>query len=182
MLSHESSSHPQSREAPDTDQQEVSVHPQTSPNMEKAVTKLATKHGVDLAQRGTLFSVDQSNHSQRWLIGNTNGRIGVTRCQVDQDNLIAPDLDIVFDVKPEGWEPVEIVHTPGVWQDYANAAQGRPLIDAHGDFNLAEFADHWAQQMEEAQPEKQRVEEQKTGPTLAQDEIIFLYEQELHDT
>ena len=141
---------PRPLEAAPTDSGEQAAQTPTSPRMEQVVTQLAAKHGVDFSQRGTLFSIDRPNNPQRWLIGNIDGeRIGVTRCAVDENNRLTPDLDMVFDVTPGGWEPVEIVHASAAWQDYINTGQGRPIADAQGDFDFGAFADHWAQQIEE---------------------------------
>lgn len=124
----------------------------TSPRMEEAVTQLATAQGVDLSQKGASLAVDIPDQSRRWLIGNIDGqRIGVTRCRVDAEDLMSPDLDMVFAVSAAGWEPREILHTPAVWEAYTSAMQtnGRPVADAHGDFNFAAFTDFIAQDLEQ---------------------------------
>src|SRR6266498_3715319 len=84
--------------------------PTTSPRMEQVITQLATTHNIDLSQKGATLHLDVPDQQQRWLIGNIDGeRIGVTRCQIDAENGLAPDLDMVFAVTPDGWEPVELV-------------------------------------------------------------------------
>jgi hypothetical protein len=116
--------------------------PTTSPRMQEAITQLATAQGVELSQQGTFFAVDRPEESRRWLIGNIDGqRISVTRCWVDQEALMSPDLIMVFAVSAAGWEPREILHIPAVWEEYAQAMQsnGQAAADAQGDFNFATF-------------------------------------------
>jgi len=125
------------------------VAPPTS-RMEQAVTQLATAYGVDLAQKGANLQLDLPDQPQRWLIGNIDGnRIGVTRCQVDAENGLAPDLDMVFEVTVDGWEPRELAHTDQVWQAYTQAmqARGEPVANEQGDFNFAAFTDFMAQDL-----------------------------------
>lgn len=121
-----------------------------SPHMEHVVTQLATAYGVDLAQQGAAFQVDIPEQVRRWLIGNLDGaRIGITRCQLEQGELLLPDLDMVFAVTQSGWEPREIVNSERVWQTYVTAMQaiGQPVTNEQGDFNFAQFADFMAQEL-----------------------------------
>lgn len=121
-------------------------------HMEKTVTTLAAAHGVDLAQAGASIDVDMPNCSQRWLITNIDGgRIGVTRCNVDKENQLSPDLDIIFAISPAGWEPIEIIHTPTVWESYVKAAQAvnQPVSDTQGDFDFVDFTNYMAEALEQ---------------------------------
>ena len=150
--------------------------PTTSSHMEQIVSKLAAKYAVDLSQRGASFGINQTNQPHRWLIANIDSeRIGVTRCQVGKGNITAPELDIVFEVHRAGWEPVEIVYTPAVWQAYVKAAHGRPVMDAQGDFSFAVFADYYAQQLEAAaqREDKPTVDKRKARSTFMQNELSF---------
>lgn len=126
---------------------EEQVAPPTSQCMEQAVTQLATAYGVDLTQKGANLEIDLPDQPHRWLIGNIEGnRIGVTRCKVDAENGLAPDLDMVFEVTVAGWEPRELAHTDQVWQAYAQAmqARGEPVANEHGDFNFVAFTEFMA--------------------------------------
>ena len=126
------------------------VAPSTSLQMAQAVTQLATAYGVDLAQKGAKLQLDVPHQPQRWLIGNLDGtRIGLTRCHVDAENGLAPDLDMVFEVTADGWEPRELAHSDQVWQVYTQAmqARGEPVANEHGDFNFAAFTDFMAQDL-----------------------------------
>lgn len=153
-----------------------SVQPTTSSHMEQIVSQLAAKYAVDLAQCGSFFRINPTHQPHRWLITHLDrDRIGVTRRHSAQDNRTAPELDIVFEVHPTGWEPVEIVHTPAVWQAYVNAAQACAVVDAQGDFNFAGFADYYAQQLEAAaqRADEPKVAERKAGATFIQQQISF---------
>ncbi len=115
--------------------------------MEHTVTHLAAVYGVDLAQPGASLAIDLPEQAHRWLIANIDGeRIGVTRCQVDAAGLLCPDLDMVFALTPDGWEPQELAHSDQVWQAYAQAMQatGHAIADPRDDFNFATFTDYMA--------------------------------------
>lgn len=119
--------------------------------MEQAIANLAACYGVDLARAGTSFAVNIPQCPQLWLIANIDGdRMGVTRCQVDEDGSLCPDLDMVFAVTPDGWEPQELTHSDQVWHDYAQAMQatGQTLTNQQGDFNFVTFTDYMAQDLE----------------------------------
>lgn len=117
--------------------------------MEQVVTQLATAQGVDLSQPGAQFNVDHPG--QRWTIANLGDRIGVTRFQVDEENLLSPDLDMVFAVTEFGWEPREIIHAERPWDEFAQAAQEQALtvFDAQGNLRYDVFTEVWAQKIEQ---------------------------------
>ena len=120
--------------------------------MQEAITQLATAQGVELCQPGTFFAVDRPDESRRWLINNIDGqRISVTRCWVDQEALMSPDLMMVFAVSAAGWEPREILHVPAVWEEYAQAMHrtGQVAADDQGDFNFGAFTDYLATELEQ---------------------------------
>ena len=96
----------------------------TSPQLEQIVKRLAAKYGVDLSQPGAQLSLDMPTRPDCWLIANLDGmRISVTRCVVEEGDCLAPDLDMVFALTLQGWEPVELVHTEGVWNAYVQATR-----------------------------------------------------------
>lgn len=124
----------------------LEAQPTTSLRMEQVVTQLAATHNVDLSQKGATLNLDVADKSQQWMIGNVDGqRFGVTRCLVDKENGLIADLDMVFEVKPEGWEPVEVIHTAASWQEYAKNI----ATDAQGNFDFAALADTVAEDIEQ---------------------------------
>lgn len=127
------------------------VQPTTSPRMEQVITQLAASHEIDLSQKGASLHLDVPDQHQRWLIGHIDEqRVGVTRLQVDKEDGLAPDLDMVFAVKLEGWEPVEIIHAQAPWDKFSQSyqAQNLAVFDAQGDLPFCVFTEFWAQQIE----------------------------------
>jgi hypothetical protein len=122
----------------------------TSPQMERIVKQLAAVYGVDLSQHGAQLSLDMPTRPDCWLIANLDGtRISVTRCFVEEDGCLAPDLDMVFALTPHGWEPVELLYAEEVWDAYVQAAQaaGTAVYDEQGNISFAHFTEYWAQQL-----------------------------------
>jgi hypothetical protein len=122
-----------------------------SVRLEQVITYLAATQAVKLEQTGASFAVDVPNRPLCWLIGKIDSdRIGVTRCQVDAEQGLAADIDMIFQVTPKGWEPVEIINTENAWEEFAQemAAQNRTIFDTQGDFTFPTFTDFWAEQIE----------------------------------
>lgn len=141
---------PRPREAPQTNGG-LAEQPTTSPRMEQVVTHLAAAHDVDLSQKGATLHLDVPAQQQRWLIGNIDGeRIGITRCAVDAHDQLAPELDMVFAVQPEGWAPMEIVHAQNPWDEFVQgvAEQNLTGFDPQGNLSFSVFTEFWAQQIE----------------------------------
>lgn len=141
-----------SLEAPQISHADRREQPTTSPRMEHVVTRLATAHGVDLSQPGAALSVEMSDRAERWLFTNLDGqRLSVTHCNVEEGNLLALDLDMVYVIQPDGLAPVELLHADSVWKAYAQAiqAQGKPAADGYGNFCYADFSDFQAHLIEQ---------------------------------
>ena len=143
---------PRPLEASPTDHGERAARPSTSPRMEQVVTQLAAAYGIDLSQKGANFNLDVPKQSQRWLFAHLDGeRIGVTRCQVDEEGSLSPDVDMVFAVTESGWEPREILHAESPWDEFAQAAQEQELtvFNEQGDLRYDVFTEFWAQKIEQ---------------------------------
>lgn len=130
----------------------TTVRRRTSPQMERVVQQLATHYDVDLSQQRASFSLEMATRTDRWIITNIDGsRISVTRCVVEEGNCLGLELDVVFALRLEGWEPVELVHTPALWEEYQQEAKaaGIQLAQDNGDICFVSFTEYWAQQLEQ---------------------------------
>ena len=124
----------------------------TSPQMEQIIKQLASRHEMAWRQKGTRLTVAMSTRTDRWLIANLDGvRISVTHCWVEEGECLTPDFDMVFILYPDGWEPVELLHSDAVWQTYMQAARAAniPLYDEQGDVVFAHFTEYWAHQLQQ---------------------------------
>jgi hypothetical protein len=122
-----------------------------SPRMEAVIRQLATVHGVDLTQQGATLSLEMPTRSDRWIITNLDGaRISVSRCVVEEGNCLGLELDMVFTIHMEGWEPVELVHSTALWEEYRQTAKasGIPVYQENGDTCFPSFTEYWARQIE----------------------------------
>jgi hypothetical protein len=122
-----------------------------SPQMEAVITRLAREHDVDLSQQSASLLLAMPTCPERWMITNLDGeRISVTRCVVEAGDCLGLELDMVFLVQSHGWEPVELVYTPALWQEYRHAAKSAaiPIYHANGDICFASFTEYCARQLE----------------------------------
>jgi hypothetical protein len=121
-----------------------------SPQMEQMVKQMASRHGMEWSKKGSRLTLAMSTRTDCWLLVNLDGvRISVTHCWAERDNCLAADVDMVFVLYPDGWEPVELLHTDAVWNSYVQAAKaaGIPVYDSKGDTIFAHFTEYWAQQL-----------------------------------
>jgi hypothetical protein len=130
----------------------------TSPRMAQLVKSLALKHQVNLAVRGACLILAMPDRTERWMIYHyDDGRVSVTRFLVFEDRSFALDLDLVFEIHPLGWEPVELIYDPDFWQAYLQAAEaeGSAAYDEYGQTRFAGFTEYVARQIEaEGWPEQ----------------------------
>lgn len=122
-----------------------------SPQMEVVITRLAREHGMDLSQPGASLSLAMPTWLNRWIITNLDGtRVSVTRCVVEDGDCLGLELDMVFLVQADGWEPVELVYTPALWREYRQAAKAATISIYHtnGDICFPSFTEYWARQLE----------------------------------
>jgi hypothetical protein len=123
----------------------------TSPQLERVIRQLARVYEVDLSRPGASFALELPSRTHRWLITNLDGtRMSVTRCVVEEDNCLGLELDMVFLVQPLGWEPVELVHTSLLWEEYVQTAQAADISVYYdnGDPCFANFTEYWARQLQ----------------------------------
>lgn len=123
----------------------------TSPRMANLIKRLAIRHHMDLAQRGTCLVLTMPDRPERWMIfHDKDGRVSVTRFLLLEDIAWALDLDLVFEINPLGWEPVELIYDPDLWIAYEQAAEANGLAsyDEGDKWRLAGFTEYVAQQIE----------------------------------
>jgi hypothetical protein len=119
--------------------------------MTSVITQLATVHGVDLSQPRASLSLELPTRTNRWIITKLDGaRLSVSRCVVEDRNCLGLELDMVFALHADGWEPVELVHSTALWEEYKQAAKasGIPVYNEQGDTCFANFTEYWARQIE----------------------------------
>jgi hypothetical protein len=119
--------------------------------MAQLVKTLATKHRVNLAQRGTWLILTMPARPEQWMIYHyEDGRVSLTRFLVLEDSTCALDLDLVFEIHPLGWEPVELIYDPDFWAAYVQAAEagGLAVYDGRGKVYFAGFTEYVARLIE----------------------------------
>lgn len=122
---------------------------QASPNMQRVITALAFKHGINLWKVEATFRLDMP-HFDRLVVENIGGhRISVAHYFVQNGDLVA-DPEVVFLVRDDQWYPVEMTQVLLGWRELAQcAANGAVLgIRPQAQAAAAEFADWWADQIE----------------------------------
>lgn len=125
--------------------------PLRSPHMERVAKALAARHGLDWTQPGAYLSLTLPGQPECWLLINLDGaRFSVTGCLVEEDNSLTPEVDMVFTLHPDGWEPVELLYGNDVFVRYQQAATaaGLPVYDGEGNLRFDSFTAYFAHQLE----------------------------------
>jgi len=122
--------------------------PKTSscPKMQGLIEKLAYKHHCDVKTVGTQLWLALPDSRERLMIaGLSSQRVGLTHCIADTAGYLALDLDLVFVVIDEQFEPVEAVHSLETGQLY-HTATGEDANN--GAVDLVRFSEYIANLLE----------------------------------
>ena len=94
-----------------------------SPQMEQMAKRLAECYGMDWREKGAYLALAMAGRPERWLLINLDEeRFSLTCCLVERDETLTPEVDMVFAMHTEGWEPIE--------------EDGHPIALARGDASI----------------------------------------------
>lgn len=122
-----------------------------SPHMERIAKALAATHGMDWSHKGSTLTLAMPGRPERWLLINLDGeRFSLTGCLVERDETLTPEVDMVFTIHPDGWEPIELLYSNEAFTVYVQDAQaaGLSIYDAEGNLRFDTFTEYWANQLE----------------------------------
>lgn len=121
---------------------------QASPEMQKVVEELATKHGADLSVPGAWMRLELP-HFDRLVVE----AIGVRRISVahywELEHDLIPAPEIVFAVEGECWYPISIEQGFTGFSLVARKVDGAWFGQRDGQAGVAAFADEWATNIRE---------------------------------
>ena len=123
------------------------LDPQTlSPRMQQFITSLATQYAVNLASPGAWLRLTAGT---TYLLTGYAGEGHLVLSYGNQTGEeTVPELQIVFWVTSQGWQPVEILNAAEIWDAYEQArqtTQATPAVDPQGQLNFAGFSEYWAE-------------------------------------
>jgi hypothetical protein len=115
-----------------------------SPTMQRLITQLAAKHGVDLAEPGQYLRLALPDHPIHLIIETTEDRQVIVGCydaygteDADPSMHFAPGY-------PTGWLPVELLYSPQEWATFRQQAECALPPDA---VDLADLTEYWAKRL-----------------------------------
>lgn len=115
-----------------------------SPTMQRMITQLAAKHGVDLAEPGRYLRLALPDHPIHLIIETTEDRQVMVGCY-DGNGTEDADPSMRFDPDyPVGWVPVDLLYSPQEWVAFRQQAGWS--IDPD-DVNLADLTEYWARRL-----------------------------------
>ena len=122
----------------------------TSQKMQAVITKLAEKHGLDLAAPQAYLRLDMAGFMRLVImkIGKNQVRIGH---YFEQQGGLIPDPEIVFFTGYAEWVPTKVTQLIGGTRFYGvPTPDGESIViaDEHRQADLAEFAEMWAKNIE----------------------------------
>jgi hypothetical protein len=128
----------------------MSTELRMSPQMERIAKQLAARYEMDWTQSGAYLMLAMPERPERWLLINMDGeRFSLTCCLVEPDETLVPEVDMVFILHPEGWEPIELLYSNEAFTSYVQnvKAAGLPVYDSEGNLRFDTFTEYWAEQL-----------------------------------
>lgn len=123
-----------------------------SPTMERIITRIAEKHGLDLTTPGQHLKLAMPN-MDNLVIETLAGKMISVAHYYEQEGDLMRDPEVVFYVprRDTGWYAVEVTMDPiGKWARYAEQDEaGVWHIDHKAQVDLAAFVRTWARNIRE---------------------------------
>jgi hypothetical protein len=123
------------------------------PKMQLLIERLAFKYQFNLSLAGGCLLLALPESAERLLIaGLSDERIGVSHCLADGEACLSCDTDMIFLIGEDEIQPVELLHTDAVWEEYVQvmaATGGVQVFDEAGEISLPRFAEYWASTLEQ---------------------------------
>lgn len=123
----------------------------SAPRMQRIISEIAAKHGLDLAAAEAHLRLTMPNYDRLVIEKIGPKQVSVAHYFEQHGDLIA-DPDIVFFMDEAGWIPIEISQVFGYQRVAFLRADGERIIAALPDDQLAVavFADDWAESLRAA--------------------------------
>lgn len=121
-----------------------------SPQMEQIVKDIAARHEMDWNQREARLELTMPGHTERWLLLNLDGeRFSVCCYLVEENGILTPDVDMVFEIHAVGWEPIELLYSQEAFANFLQhaCAAHLPVYDVEGNLYFDTFTEYWADQL-----------------------------------
>ena len=122
----------------------------TSKVMQKVISKLAEKHGLDLTAPETHLRLDMQGFD-RLVIAKIGARLVSVGHFFESHGYLMADPEIVFFIGDTGWIPIEITQALGgrrIYADLSSDGQEVALVSPLDQMALALFAEGWARNIE----------------------------------
>jgi hypothetical protein len=121
----------------------------TSPKMQRIITELAQKHGVDLSQVAAYLRLHLPGYERLTIENSGQQQVSVAHYFEQNGDLVA-DPDVVFFTGYSVWVPIEITQNYGYTVRYATLNEAGTQIcrlNLTGQASLAAFSEQWAQNL-----------------------------------
>jgi hypothetical protein len=123
----------------------------TAPAMQRTITELARRFGVDVSQPGAYLRLELGGYMPLSIECTGPHQVAVAHSFVQEGDLMV-DPEIVFFTGYKAWVPVEITQAPlGLYRRYATLNLEASAIAAfipEGVAEVARFANHWAKKLQ----------------------------------
>jgi hypothetical protein len=107
-----------------------------SPTMQRVISAIATRHGLNLAELGAALTLELPGYMRLAIEVIGKGRLSVAHYYEQYGDLVAdPDVEL-------------LILSPELWMPYAITQLGRYRNDAAGQAALADFCEFWARNLE----------------------------------
>lgn len=117
-----------------------------SPTMQRLISQLAAKHGLDLSQPHNVLRVTLAGQKGCLVIESTDGhQVSLTRCFEDEYGPYADPYVLLHMDYPAGWLPLDLFYSPTEWEAFAQ--QQLSTHDSMADdeaVDLVTLTEYWA--------------------------------------
>jgi hypothetical protein len=130
----------------------MSIERRMSPHMERIAKQMAARYGIDWREKGAHLMLARAGRPERWLLIHLDSeRFSLTCCLTEPAETLVPEVDMVFALHAEGWEPIELLYSQEAFTSYVQAAKAANLsvYDNEGNLRFDTFTEYWAKQLEE---------------------------------
>jgi hypothetical protein len=117
-----------------------------SPHMQRLITQLTAKHGLDLSQPRSFLRLTMPDRDGCLVIESDDGhQVSISRCFEDAYGPYADPYILLLMDYPAGWLPLDLFYSPTEWAEFEQRELSRHgAMDDPESVDLVTLTEYWA--------------------------------------